>query len=282
MNEDNKGGGSTVATIDDGFGFNGGTTKAQSPTAVPPKAEEPTPQKEDGKVSDVPKEEVEKSKEVEKKVEEKTFEKKAEEKHTLVIDLLDEKFQQLKAGKMTDLELKEWFGKHPELAETAGRSKRLKEDYRTLMEKEIPTEVVDDKSPAKAAKQDKDEADKPLTLKDLQRYDDEREAKLLSKTVQRERENQLVDFAVKHKVLDKDVDSLKRNAEALFRVNPEWDYSEAVQSAYNALNPRKSSPTNINIASGSSKTADQVATKFDAARGEQLLSASEFSGGQLK
>lgn len=277
MDGENIGGGSTVTAIDDGFGFNGSTTKVQSPTAVPPKAEEPTPQKEDGQVSDIPKEE-EKPEKIEKDT--KTFEKKAEEKHTLVIDLLEEKFEQLKLGKMTDLELKEWFASHPELADAAGRSKRLKEDYRSLMEKEVSEETIE--KPKVETQVNKEEEEKPLTLKDLQKYDEEREAKLLSKTVQRERENQLTDFAIKHKVLDKEVDSLKRNAEALFKVNPEWDYTTAVQSAYNALNPQKNSPININIASGGSKSPDQVNTKMDALKGEQLLSAAEFSGGQIK
>ena len=267
MTDDSTGGGST-ATITDGFGFGGSTTNVQ-PTSEPPvKVEDSTPQKEDGQVSAKP----EKPEEQPEKPKEQILEKKAEKSHTLIVDMLEEKFQQLKEGGVKDSELKDWFSKHPDLADRANRSKRVKEDFRALMDKEIP--ATESEAPAES---------KPITLQDLQRYDEERETKILVKAMQRERENLISDFASKHNVVDKDVDSLKRNAEALYKANPDWEYADAVAGSYAILNPRKGSPTNFSVPTGGgTKAPEATSSKLDVSGGVQLMSASEFSGGQLK
>lgn len=281
MSEEIKGGDSSVTTVSDGFGFGGDTSNVVAPASVPPiKVEDSAPDKKgDGQV--LVKEETKEEVKTETKQDEgKIFQKKASEKHEQVIDLLADKLEQFKSGKVDGTELKEWFTAHPELAETANRSKRVKDDYRLLMEKSVATQ---ESQPGKDQK-DEDEI-RPMTLADLKAYDSEREAITLAKVLQSERQRDFTEFAVEHKVFDQDAEALKRNAEALYKANSEWDYSQAVQAAYNALNPRKASPANVSAPTGGVTMANEtVAPKVDASsrEGVQLMTASEWSGGQLK
>ena len=121
MSNDNSGGSTTV--VNDGFGF-GGTATIQ-PASEPLKAEDSAPEKggeqvldKDAKTELQPKEEAPK--------EEKVIEKPADTAHRAVIDMLEDKLKQVNTGKMDEKELKEWFKTHPELADTANRSKRIK------------------------------------------------------------------------------------------------------------------------------------------------------------
>jgi len=267
MSEEKSGGSMSIPLP----GMNGGTANDLSQASEPPKAEDLPPQDAGKAVSPNPEKETPEVPNKEQKEEtpdKPIFQKEALKAHEQVIDLLEEKFTQLKEGELDEETLKEWFVKNPSFADTANRSKRLKEDYRTLMEKPVE------------AQEERPSGEKPLTLKDLQQYDADREARVLAKAQERERDGQFTDFAVKYKVVDADAEQLRRNAEALYKANPEWDYPKAVSMAYATINPQKSSP--VNISANSLKAPENKSARVDATQGIQLVSASKFSGGQLQ
>ena len=250
-----------------------GTADDSTTASVPQQAEDLPPQEEGKAVSQTSEKVEAKEQEPEAKTpQEPTINNEGSKAHTQVIELLQDKFEQLKEGKLTEEELKEWFGKHPDFADTANRSKRIKEDFRELMENQA-TEPKPEKVEAKSD-------EKPLTIKDLEKYDAEREERLIAKAQERERHNQLTEFAVKNKLVDDQVTMLERNAAALYKANPEWDYGTAVKAAYAVVNPQKGSP--VNVAGSSLKSPESYESKFDATRGGELISASKFSGGQIK
>ncbi len=277
MADQNSGGSTDLSSgLGDAFGFGGGTTTEEK-GSTPPVAEsshqegselKTQPEKAEGLNVETPKPE-----------DEKIFKKQAEDNRKLVIDMLEDKFQQLKDGRLKSDELKKWFSTHGEIAETANRSKRVKDRYRELMDtavetqKEIPPETI--------------ETEEPLTRKELEatlaKFSEEQNIRNVSRSIIQERENQLENFAIEHKVLDKSFDSLKRNADALFKANPDMDYPDAVKAAYHAFNPQKSSPVNIPTSQIQPPEGTQN-EKFDATApgGIQLISAAEFSRGQLK
>jgi len=272
--DDNKSGGSQTE-VSEGFGF-GGTTNVQKGSE--PQNAEGSHQDRGEQVETQPNQVEdlnEPQKEVEPAKEDKVFKKQAEDNRRMVIDMLEEKFQQVQKGSLSEDQLKQWFSQHPELGETANRSKRVKEKYRELMSKP---------SQEKAEVAEPGE-DQPLTLKELKTYlhdfEEEREAKYLSKQLAKERDDHIENFAEKHQVLDSNFDSLKRNADALFKANPDWTYERAVQSAYYTINPQKGS--SVNITTKTMAAPEAQSTKVDATTpgGVQLISASEFSGGQL-
>lgn len=270
MSDTNSGGSATIPLP----GMSGGTANISTPESTPPKTEENLPPQDAGKeISSTPNVDAKPAEKAVAKQENSTptFQKEADEAREQVLDLLQEKFTQLKEGELNEEDLKAWFTKNPSFADTANRSKRLKEDFRNLMEKSNGQPATESKATPE---------DKPLTLKDLQAYDQEREARVLAKAQEREQQREFTDFAVKHKVVDADAKQLKINADALYKANPEWDYAKAVSTAYSTINPQKSAPTNISANSlGAPESQD---TKIDATKGVQLISAAKFSGGQLK
>lgn len=208
----------------------------------------------------------------------KIFKKQAEDNRKMVIDMLEDKFQQLSTGKIKDSDLKQWFSSHSELAETANRSKRVKDRYRELMEK--PLEVLPSDETIL------DEEEKPITPKELARileeHGAEQEARILSKTLIQDREKTFESFAVSKRVVDQDVDVLKRNAEALYKVNPEWDYQDALAAAYHTITPSKGKPVNIAPSSTPAPDLNQIKIDATAPGGVQLISFEEFSGQRKK
>lgn len=277
MDEQNSGGSTDLSSgLGTAFGFTGGTT-TKDEGSTPPVAESSHQEGSELKTQPEKAEELN----VPKPEEEKIFKKQAEDNRKLVIDMLEDKFQQVKSGKLSQDELKKWFSTHGEIAETANRSKRVKDRYRELMDTavETPREIPQETSEVIT--------EEPLTRKELEatlaRFNEEQSIKNISRSIVQERETQLEDFAIVHKVLDKNFDSLRRNADALFKANPEMDYSEAVTAAYHAFNPQKSSP--VNIPTSQIQAPETLQTeKFDATApgGIQLISAEEFSRGQLK
>lgn len=250
----------------------GGTTQSIQQGSTLPQAESSVQEKGEQVIDTQPKtEELDEPKKEEPAT---IFKKQSEDHRRMVIDMLEDKFRQVKDGTLSEMELKQWFVKHPELGETANRSKRVKTSYRELMERpmtETPQEEVEDT---------------PLTAKDLakhlEKFQEESEVRLLSKQLILERSNQLDDFAEKHKLVDDDYDSLKRNSDALFKANPDWDYTQAVRAAYNAIRPSKNST--VSIPKSQIATPDIQNNKIDATNpgGVSLMSASEFTGGQIK
>ncbi len=196
--------------------------------------------------------------------------------------MLQDKLKQANDGQLDKKELQEWFKSHPELADTANRSKRVKEQYRELMEAPITQqEASKETTPKKGLAKEESEEDRPLTIRELKKYDEERETRILEKALASQREDKYTSFAEKHKVVDDDASALKRNAEALFKANPDWSYDQALQGAYNTINPRKGRPNNIST--GNLPAPESMVTKIDASAGSvQLISSSEFSGGQIK
>lgn len=278
MTKSTQGGDSSVATITDGFGFGDGKTSNVQPSSIPPeKAENSHSKTEDGQI--LAKETAPELEESEEQKEEKqkpeSFEKQADDARARTIDLLEEKLQDNKDGKMSDLELIQWFDKHPEFGTIANSAKRIKEDYRALKTRVKTPESQFKKEEKRDDK--KDPFDRPLTLRDLE----ERDHRLLEQQLIRERKNQIKEFAIKHKIVDEKFEQLQRNAEALQKANPEWGYSEAITASYNTIKTLKGSP--VNIATPNTKAPEMVSTKIDASVGGiQLITASEFSGGQLK
>lgn len=277
MADQNSGGSTDLSSgLGDAFKFGGGITTTEQ-GSTPPVAESShqegveqntQPEKAEGLAVETPKLE-----------DEKIFKKQAEDNRKLVIDMLEDKFQQLKNGKLKPDELKQWFSTHGEIAETANRSKRVKDRYRELMDTAVETQ--------KEILPESIDTEEPLTRKELEatlaKFSEEQNIRNFSRSIVQERETQLEDFAIEHKVLDKSFDSLKRNADALFKANPDMDYQDAVKAAYYAFNPQKGSP--VNIPTSQIQPPENLQNeKIDATApgGIQLISAAEFSKGQIK
>jgi len=268
--DDTNSGGSISLSLP---GMSGGTTNDSILASIPPTAENLPPQ-DAGKVVEPAPEQVEPAK-VEAQAETKVEAEKNDQSiinkgttHEQVIDLLQEKFAQLKKGNLSEESLKDWFTKNPNFADTANRSKRLKEEFRQLMEKPVES------SPSDSSE------DKPLTIKDLEKYDEARETRILAKAQQREQEKEFTEFAVAHKVVDADAVQLKRNAEALYKANSDWSWQDAIKAAYPTVNTPKGS--SVNAPTSNFKAPEVMGQKQDATQGIQLISWDKFSGGQVK
>lgn len=297
MSEQNSGGSSQIAG--DAFGFSGGgTATVQQQGSTPPKAENSHQNDGSEQVQSTQPNEAEElnvsSTEVQQPQTQaqengKVFKKQAEDNRKMVIDMLEDKFMQLQDGRLKESDLKSWFVAHPELAETANRSKRVKDRYRELMEKPVTrstSENVTIPDSQISSETSEELENKPLTQKDLAitlaKFNEEQEIKLATKLITKERQDFIEGFAEKHQVLDKDFTVLQRNADALFKANPEWDYSEAVRAAYATVNPSKGTP--VQVPNTQMPAPEMVQSKVDASipGGIQLMSSEEFSGGQIK
>lgn len=184
--------------------------------------------------------------------------RKAENAHRQVVDMLEDKFADLDAGKLTESELKEWFKNHPEIAETADRSKRmleggveLKSKYRSLMAKAAKDSAVSKKSVSSREVDDsneseeQDDEDRPLTRKEFLQALEERETRILEKSMQVQRDSAIKEFAVGKNLKDESYTRFKKTVDALYRANEDWSVEEAMQAAYTALNPSKNASVNI-------------------------------------
>lgn len=188
----------------------------------------------------------------ENKENDKEYARKAETAHRQVVDMLEEKFSDLEAGKLTEGELKEWFKNHPEIAETADRSKRmleggveLKSKYRSLMAKAGP--IVKNTAPKENEEMENDEGtdEKPLTRKEFLQALEERETRILEKTMQAQRDTSIKEFAIGKGLKDEDYTRFKKTVDALYKANDDWSVEEAMGAAYAALNPSKGQAMNI-------------------------------------
>ena len=214
--------------------------------------------------------------------------RKADKAHSQVIDLIEDKFKLLDDRKMEDEELRKWFLDHPEFADTANRSKRMKDKFRNLMERspevrrgekmvpESKEEVDDDKPEEKRSL-----GDKPLTSGELMKMLDERDERLIERSLTKERDSKAEDFAAEHKVLDEEYTKLKRNAEALFEANDDWTYERALEAALTAMNAGKPKPLNV-AAQGERAIAQEGQDKVDLTQPTPLMDWDQFSGAKRK
>lgn len=218
----------------------------------------------------------------------KDAKKKAESAHRQVIDLIGEKFELLKNNRMDDQELRKWFLDHPEFAETANRSKRMKDQFRTLMERspevrrgetkveKVPEdEEVDDTPEEKKSLS----GDRPVTASELKKLLDDREEHLLEKTLVKERAEKAENFAVNHSIVDDEYESLKRNADALFDANNDWTYEMALEASYAATNISKGKPLNV-VTPNAIKQENKREEKVDLTKPTPLMTKEEFFGKQ--
>lgn len=164
------------------------------------------------------------------------------ESHKLVIDTIEAQFELLDKGALSEEVLRSWFIDHPNIAEVANRSKRMKERYRSFMDQSTSSTGSQPKLEAKQEVSKDPSKEKPLTLNDLELFEKEREARILERTLSRERDLKAEKYAIDRKITDQGFDSLKRTAEALFRSNPDWTYDEALDASNRALFGGKNPP----------------------------------------
>lgn len=255
------------------YSLRDGEATSDNGTNIPQEAESSQP-KEGGEqvLAAEKKEEIAEQPAKGEQVEEKSFQKQASEAHRMVIDLVEEKLDQVDQGLMDEEELREWFNSHQEFANVADRSKRLKERYRGFME--APATKAETKVEAKIAPEER-----PITLADLKKYDEERESRLLAKTLSIAQERNFEKFAAAHKMVDDRAAALKRNAEALFKANPDWSYDEALESAYAAIEKPKGKPVNLaTVTTSTVNTELAQSEKVDATKGVSLWTKEEFFG----
>jgi hypothetical protein len=214
----------------------------------------------------------------------KGLEKKLSESHRHTIDLMEEKFADLTNGRIEDEELRKWFTDHPDLADLANRSKRLKDGYRSLMDRnpevrrgdktvDKTVEEVDDVETPKSPTPD----DRPLTVAEYRKLQEEQETRILEKTLTRERNAKLEEFAVARNVKDDAFTKLKTYADALFKSDNSFEnYEEAMEAAYRVIIGSKGNTVNI---TGNSATSNGFKEdKIDATKGIQLMSREEVFG----
>jgi hypothetical protein len=189
---------------------------------------------------------------------------------------------------MDDQELRKWFLDHPEFAETANRSKRMKDQFRTLMERspevrrgETKVEKVPEDEEVDDTKEEKKSlsGDRPVTASELKKLLDDREEHLLEKTLVKEREGKAEDFAVRHSIVDDEYESLKRNADALFDANNDWTYEQALEASYGAINISKGKPMNV-VTPNAIKQENKREEKVDLTKPTPLMTKEEFFGKQ--
>lgn len=183
--------------------------------------------------------------------------------HSMIVDLLEEKFKDLDNGRLSDEELRDWFDTHPEFADIANRSKRsttkgeLKHQFRNLMTRDQSAKHNPDLA-AKRTEQTKDGEDieddrgsptkpddKPLTRSEMLKLLNEVNESKLEKDVIKERKETIQQFSIDRNLKDEEVTLLEKNAEALLRANEDWDIEQACEAAYNAIWRSKGEPKNM-------------------------------------
>ena len=221
----------------------------------------------------------------------KEFKNKADTAHKQVIELIADKFKLLEDGRLEDGELRKWFLDHPEFSDTANRSKRMKDQFRSLMERS-PEVRRGDKAVDKVSEDeevdDQEEkpkiptGDKPITASDLSKLLDERDERLMEKSLTKERENKAETFAEKHQVLDDEYKNLRKNADALFEANDDWTYEKALEMALITLRPSKDKPLNTATPDSIKGTQGKPSEKLDLTKATPLMTEEEFLGKRIK
>lgn len=279
------------------FGMPAGEATSQHSASTPPKEESLAPEAE---VAPLKEEELKpiESDGAAQKVEPKEtnpevalLQKKAQENHRLLIDSIQAKFDLLKNSRLDDSELRKWFDENPEFAAVANRSKRLKDQFRSLMQRDEAMRTSEEVKQRRASQIDPNvdeinddesktmaEDDKPLTRSDfrelLKQFETEKaEAKSVG-----ERQKKLEDYAATRKILDKEFTVFKTTADALYEVNKSvWTYEQALKAADRAMFDTKDVPVNISGQIGMMGSGKEEAV--NAANGPiQMFSFEEFSG----
>ena len=280
MDEVTNSGGSMILDDVHVIGMSGGTTQQEPASqAVPNQSEEPK-----AKEGDLSKDEEtppEKGDDLEK------YRKKATDSHKQVIELIEDKFKLLEDNRLTDQELRTWFLDHPEFSDTANRSKRMKDKYRSLMDRspevrrgekviqkvEEADEIDDTNEEVKTPS-----GDRPLTASELDKILDAREDRLLERGVVKERESKIVDYAAEHNIVDDEYKKLKANADALFEVNKDWSYEEAVAKAHLTITNSKDKPMVTATADAIKGQVTQKEEKVDLTKPTPLTTWEDFAG----
>ena len=257
----------------------GGETTTKEPVttvAEPPKAEETTK-----KEGDLPK--------GEDPI--KEFKNKADTAHKQVIELIADKFKLLEDGRLEDGELRKWFLDHPEFSDTANRSKRMKDQYRSLMERS-PEVRRGDKAVEKVSENEEVDdteekpkiptGDKPVTANDLAKLLDERDERLMEKSLIKERDSKAETFAEKYQVVDDEYKNLRKNADALFEANDDWTYEKALEMALITIRPSKDKPLNTATPDSIKGTQGKPSEKLDLTKATPLMTEEEFFGKWIK
>ena len=285
--------------VSSAFGLPPETTPVQPPVedktptatnALPPKEEGSAP-KEQGPV--LPKEQTGSEEGPKPESQDKLFKNKAEQSHKLVIDLLEDKFSQLSNGRIDDGELRSWFDSHPDLADTANRSKRVKDRFRSLMERDEAAKYnpeIKEKRVAQTrpdvkeindAKPKENSLDgKPITYSDLEKFFDSREDKFLEKTISKQREESLEAYAASHQILDEEYRKFSEATKALYKTNSDWTFQDALDAARRALYPTKGAQT---VVPGARPLIpEELVEKIDMTKPTELFSKDEFFGRKAK
>lgn len=254
------------------FGFTSGeATESNSDEPVgTPSTEEDTTQENEAEASET---KVSEESDVERDASEEEMSKeekrRLEEAHVLIVNTIEDRFKDLDKGQLTAEELKEWFDQNPEFADIANRSKRMKERYRSF------TETVSE-LPAKT--DEKDEKEKPLTLKDLVEYDRQREAQLLKKQYEQASQKALESFVTSKGVSLENAPKLKTIADSLVAANEDWTFEDALQAAHRALYPSKGAPVNIaGSGVGSTPPASAAPETPDFSSWNEVVSLEDFT-----
>lgn len=208
------------------------------------------------------------------------YRKKYDKTHGAFLALAEELFKDLEAGKKTDEEVRAILDKYPDAAEILGKSKRLKNTTRALLDRDRARnadDLLDKKRKAQIAALDAaeetDDDDSPKGLKldgrpldsnvlaeMLQKALDKLESKKSAETQAREREKLATEFAASHEIRDDDFEELKDVAEALEQVKEGWTYQEALEAAAKALFGATKKSQGVNTAARG-KTIDTTPNK---------------------
>jgi len=253
-------------SLANGFGF--GPDEDTTPTTNTPEVETDIPATQDSPAEvDAPTDDT--SKEVEAVTVDKAEKARLEEAHKLIIDTIEDKFTDLNAGKLSPLELEHWFKENPEFADVANRAKRVKESYRRFIE--TPRETPTTEAPVIPE-------DKPLTIKDLQAYDQQREDALLKKQYEKANAASFEKYVTTYDIKGEPADKLRTVADTLYKANDEWSFDDALQAAHRALYDGKRTP--VGLPAGSTIPQAPSASqeeKVDLSQRSQIISLSDFT-----
>lgn len=192
--------------------------------------------------------------------------KSLEDAHRFIVDLIEDQFNSLDAGNLSGKELQEWFKENETFAEVANRSKRMKERYRSFIEKDHTVTAEDTPT------SDEDDENRPMTVKEFKRLSSLQQETLLKNGLRRAEKAEFEAFATNLSIKGNDATNLRETADAIYRVNDSMEYSQALNAAHRALYAGKGTPIQITGANSQGGVAEKPVV-------EETVDLSEWSAG---
>jgi hypothetical protein len=156
-------------------------------------------------------------------------------------------------------EARQFFLGNPEIAAIANKSKKHKENYRSLMESdEEEPETPPQKSEPEKKPKETEKTGNDDDVNDEDKLADKIYAKNLERSIVAERKTEAQQYAARHGINIDDADSLFESAEAVYKANKgELDYSKCLDGAKAALEGTGSQKP-ASIPGGSSKGETEI------------------------